>query len=95
MAMITRRTFLAGAATAASGAVVPHVVIAQPSVKVGTAVLGDYALAGPFVLAADQRPDRQAAPPQGRDDGAAHAADAARGPRDQDRTARRHGNPPA
>jgi len=54
MAMITRRTFLAGAATAASGAVVPHVVIAQPSVKVGTAVLGDYALAGPFVLAAEK-----------------------------------------
>ena len=54
MTMITRRTFLAGAAAAASGAAAPCVVLAQPSVKVGTAVLGDYALAGPFVLAAEK-----------------------------------------
>jgi ABC-type nitrate/sulfonate/bicarbonate transport system substrate-binding protein len=55
MTTITRRRFLAGAGTAtAFGALAPGVVIAQPSIKVGTAVLGDYALAGPFVLAMEK-----------------------------------------
>src|SRR5262245_33606669 len=44
-----------------------------------------------LVVPSDQRPDRQVAPPQGLDDGAAHVADPDRGARDQNRTARRQG----
>jgi NitT/TauT family transport system substrate-binding protein len=54
MARLTRRHFLAtsGAAVLAAGA--PCLVRAQTAVKVGTAVLGDYALAGPFIVAAEK-----------------------------------------
>lgn len=54
MARLTRRHFLAtsGAALVAVGA--PSIVRAQTAVKVGTAVLGDYALAGPFIVAAEK-----------------------------------------
>lgn len=54
MARLTRRQFLAtsGAALVAVGA--PGIVRAQTAVKVGTAVLGDYALAGPFIVAAEK-----------------------------------------
>jgi NitT/TauT family transport system substrate-binding protein len=54
MARLTRRHFLAtsGAAVLAAGA--PSLARAQTSVKVGTAVLGDYALAGPFLVAAEK-----------------------------------------
>jgi NitT/TauT family transport system substrate-binding protein len=54
MARLSRRQFLAtsGAAVLAGGT--PRVVRAQTAVKVGTAVLGDYALAGPFVVASDK-----------------------------------------
>jgi NitT/TauT family transport system substrate-binding protein len=54
MARLSRRDFLgtSGAAVLAVGA--PRVVAAQTAVKVGTAVLGDYALAGPFIVAADK-----------------------------------------
>ena len=54
MARLTRRHFLAtsGAAVLAAGA--PRVLPAQTAVKVGTAVLGDYALAGPFIVAAEK-----------------------------------------
>ena len=54
MARVSRRHFLAtsGAALVAAGA--PGVVRAQTAVKVGTAVLGDYALAGPFIVAAEK-----------------------------------------
>jgi NitT/TauT family transport system substrate-binding protein len=54
MARLTRRHFLAtsGAALVAAGA--PGIVRAQTAVKVGTAVLGDYALAGPFIVAAEK-----------------------------------------
>lgn len=52
MTTITRRRFLAAAAT---GAAVPSGwAHAQPTFKVGTAVLGDYALAGPFILASEK-----------------------------------------
>jgi hypothetical protein len=49
---------------------------------------------GPFVLSADQGADRQAALAQGLDHGAAHAADAARGARDENRMGSRHGDAP-
>jgi ABC-type nitrate/sulfonate/bicarbonate transport system substrate-binding protein len=54
MARLTRRHFLAtsGAAVLAAGA--PQTLPAQTAVKVGTAVLGDYALAGPFIVAAEK-----------------------------------------
>ena len=55
MTTITRRQFLAGAGTAtALTAWAPRVIVAQPTVKVGTAVLGDYSLAGPFLLAQEK-----------------------------------------
>ena len=54
MPSISRRHFLA----TVSGALVvgghPVVVRAQTSVKIGTAVLGDYALAGPFIVAVEK-----------------------------------------
>jgi NitT/TauT family transport system substrate-binding protein len=54
MPRLTRRHFLrtSGAAVLASGA--PCFVSAQTAVKVGTAVLGDYSLAGPFIVAAEK-----------------------------------------
>jgi ABC-type nitrate/sulfonate/bicarbonate transport system substrate-binding protein len=54
MPRLTRRHFLAtsGAAVLAAGA--PRILPAQTAVKVGTAVLGDYALAGPFIVAAEK-----------------------------------------
>ena len=54
MARVSRRHFLAtsGAALVAVGA--PRIVRAQTAVKVGTAVLGDYALAGPFIVAGEK-----------------------------------------
>jgi NitT/TauT family transport system substrate-binding protein len=54
MARVSRRHFLttSGAALLAAGA--PRLAPAQTAVKVGTAVLGDYALAGPFIVAADK-----------------------------------------
>ena len=51
MARCTRRHFL-GAAVLATA--FPRVVHAQAMVKLGTAVLGDYALAGPFLVAIDK-----------------------------------------
>ena len=54
MTTITRRGFLGTVATAAAVGSAPRGGLAQPSIKVGTAVLGDYALAGPFVLAIEK-----------------------------------------
>ena len=52
MPSMSRRRFLASTTGAAVvGALAPAFVRAQSSVKVGTAVLGDYALAGPFIVA--------------------------------------------
>lgn len=55
MSMSSRRRFLhtAAAAVAAAG-VRPPAVHAQATVKVATAVLGDYSLAGPFIVALDR-----------------------------------------
>jgi NitT/TauT family transport system substrate-binding protein len=49
---MTRRTFLAGAATAA--ALAPRRARAQNAVKIGTAVLGDYSMAGPVIVALEK-----------------------------------------
>jgi NitT/TauT family transport system substrate-binding protein len=55
MTTMSRRAFLGStAAVAAAGAVAPHVVRAQPSVKIGTAVLGDYSMAGPIIVALEK-----------------------------------------
>ena len=45
MPSISRRHFLATASSALAAGSLPVVVRAQTSVKIGTAVLGDYALA--------------------------------------------------
>ena len=54
MSRVTRRQFLtaSGAAVLAAGA--PRIGSGQSAVKVGTAVLGDYALAGPFIVASEK-----------------------------------------
>ncbi|HET7343900.1 MAG TPA: ABC transporter substrate-binding protein [Methylomirabilota bacterium] len=55
MSSISRRRFLFTASgTLAAGALAPALVRAQASVKVGTAVLGDYALAGPFIVGVEK-----------------------------------------
>jgi NitT/TauT family transport system substrate-binding protein len=56
MARLSRRQFLqAGSAAAVmTGPLLPAIVRAQTAVKLGTAVLGDYSLAGPFLLAAEK-----------------------------------------
>lgn len=54
MTALSRRQFLRSAAAVAAGASLPRPARAQASVKVGTAVLGDYSLAGPFVIALEK-----------------------------------------
>ena len=54
MSSISRRRFLLSASGAAVAGALAPAVRAQPSVKIGTAVLGDYALAGPFIVAVEK-----------------------------------------
>jgi NitT/TauT family transport system substrate-binding protein len=54
MSSISRRRFLLTASGAAVAGPLAPAVRAQPSVKVGTAVLGDYALAGPFIVGVEK-----------------------------------------
>lgn len=54
MARLSRRHFLTTSGAALLAASVPCAAAGQPAVKVGTAVLGDYALAGPFIVAAEK-----------------------------------------
>src|SRR5919204_5445864 len=54
MATVSRRRFLLSASGAAIAVTLAPAVRAQPSVKLGTAVLGDYALAGPFIVAVEK-----------------------------------------
>jgi NitT/TauT family transport system substrate-binding protein len=55
MSPITRRRFLLSGAVAGAGlALRPRRLRAQTAVKVATAVLGDYSLAGPFILAQER-----------------------------------------
>jgi ABC-type nitrate/sulfonate/bicarbonate transport system substrate-binding protein len=51
---LTRRRFLAAAAAAAPAALVPRIARAQSAVKIGTAVLGDYSMAGPVIVALEK-----------------------------------------
>jgi NitT/TauT family transport system substrate-binding protein len=54
MSSISRRRFLLTASGAAVAGALAPAAHAQTSVKIGTAVLGDYALAGPFIVAAEK-----------------------------------------
>jgi NitT/TauT family transport system substrate-binding protein len=54
MMTISRRAFLGSAVVVAAGAAAPRVGHAQPSVKIGTAVLGDYSMAGPVIVALEK-----------------------------------------
>jgi NitT/TauT family transport system substrate-binding protein len=55
MPSISRRHFLVSASGAVvGGALAPAMGRTQTSVKIGTAVLGDYALAGPFIVAVEK-----------------------------------------
>src|SRR2546426_11522391 len=54
MATVSRRRFLLSASGAAIAVALAPAVRAQPSVKLGTAVLGDYALAGPFIVGVEK-----------------------------------------
>src|SRR5213595_993860 len=52
---LTRRRFLAAAAAAAApAALAPRIARAQSAVKIGTAVLGDYSMAGPVIVALEK-----------------------------------------
>jgi NitT/TauT family transport system substrate-binding protein len=57
MVLLTRRDVLLGGAAAATvaGAIRPRVSHAQSSAKIGTAVLGDYSMACPVIVALDRR----------------------------------------
>jgi NitT/TauT family transport system substrate-binding protein len=54
MPSISRRHFLLTASGAVVAGALAPAVRAQTSVKIGTAVLGDYALAGPFIIAVEK-----------------------------------------
>src|SRR5712664_561827 len=54
MTVTTRRRFVAGALAATTTPVLTRAARAQAAVKIGTAVLGDYSMAGPVIVALDQ-----------------------------------------
>jgi len=54
MSVITRRRFVAGALAATSLPAFAGAARAQTAVKIGTAVLGDYSMAGPVIVALEQ-----------------------------------------
>src|SRR5262249_9717566 len=54
MARVSRRKFLTTSAGALLALGAPRVGHGQTAVKVGTAVLADYALAGPFIVAVEK-----------------------------------------
>src|SRR5262245_61781713 len=54
MTTISRRTLLRSAALATACASAPRVAQGQPSIKIGTAVLGDYSMAGPVIVALEK-----------------------------------------
>ena len=54
MTTISRRTLLRSTALAVAGVAAPRAGFAQPTVKIGTAVLGDYSMAGPVIVALDR-----------------------------------------
>src|SRR5881397_1256028 len=54
MLVISRRRFLAAAAAAGTVPALARAARAQTPVKIGTAVLGDYAMAGPVIVALER-----------------------------------------
>jgi NitT/TauT family transport system substrate-binding protein len=54
MTRLTRRRFMTAATAVIAATGWPRVGSGQTAVKVGTAVLGDYALAGPFIVAEEK-----------------------------------------
>jgi NitT/TauT family transport system substrate-binding protein len=54
MSVITRRRFVAGALAATTLPAVAGPARGQTTVKIGTAVLGDYSMAGPVIVALEQ-----------------------------------------
>src|SRR5438093_1154860 len=54
MSAITRRRFAAGALAASAAPVLGRAARAQTAVKIGTAVLGDYSMAGPVIVALER-----------------------------------------
>ncbi len=54
MSRVSRRSFLTTSAGALLAAGAPRIGHAETAVKVGTAVLADYALAGPFIVAVEK-----------------------------------------
>lgn len=54
MTLVTRRTFLVSTAATLAGVGLPRRSHGQTSVKVGTAVLGDYCLSGPMLVAQER-----------------------------------------
>ncbi len=54
MARVSRREFLTTSAGALLAVGAPRIGHAQTAIKVGTAVLADYALAGPFIVALEK-----------------------------------------
>ncbi len=54
MARVSRREFLTTSAVALLAVGAPRIGHAQTAIKVGTAVLADYALAGPFIIALEK-----------------------------------------
>src|SRR5687767_8350511 len=54
MTRFSRRDFIRSAAAAGAITALPRAARAQTALKVGTAVLGDYSLAGPFIVALDK-----------------------------------------
>jgi len=54
MSVMSRRRFVAAALAAGATPVFARAARAQTAVKIGTAVLGDYSMAGPVIVALDQ-----------------------------------------
>src|SRR5216117_2578702 len=54
MSAITRRRFAAGALAASAAAGAPRPARGGTAVKIGTAVLGDYSMAGPVIVALER-----------------------------------------
>ena len=54
MPVITRRRFVAGALATTASPVLHRTARAQTTVKIGTAVLGDYSMAGPVIVALER-----------------------------------------
>jgi len=54
MSVMTRRRFVGAALAAGATPVFARAARAQTAVKIGTAVLGDYSMAGPVIVALDQ-----------------------------------------